>query len=79
MMLNKMMQLTTAAGAAAAAAAASPECSHPSVGFLLCFLPKESFEIIVFGAHAGSAGPRFFPGSPPFFHLFFRIYFWKDF
>ena len=57
----------------------TPPCSLTSVGFLLCFLPKESFEMIAFGDYAHSAGPRFFPGSPPFFRTFFRIDFWSDF
>ena len=53
----------------------TPPCSLTSVGFLLCFLPKESFEMIAFGDYAHSARPRFFPGSPPFFVPFFASIF----
>ena len=46
----------------------TPPCSHPSVGFLLCFLPKDSFEMIGFGDDAHSAMPGF---RPSFFVPFF--------
>ena len=45
----------------------TPPCSLTSVGFLLCFLPKESFEMIAFGDFAYSAGPGFFRDRPFFF------------